>query len=179
MQLKEINRNKITEHKRRLEKHKKVIESDVSNSNVPSSNSNMAVVPSAVRLVRSPTAGARATVGVSRLAASSASLRLAQQTQSAMLSKEVMTQEKTANDNGVIKKKIAKKKIIDKKAMNDRHKAIAEKLMDDVREGNINIGRNLKEYPEESKVVITKEERADRFKRLHTMVQDMIKKRNE
>jgi hypothetical protein len=136
MQLKEINRNKITEHKRRLEKHKKVIESDVSNSNVLSSNSNM-------------------------------------------LSKEVMTQEKTANDNGVIKKKIAKKKIIDKKAMNDRHKAIAEKLMDDVREGNINIGRNLKEYPEESKVVITKEERADRFKRLHTMVQDMIKKRNE
>lgn len=129
MQLKEIDRNKIAEHKIRLKKHKKAIENDVSNSNV--------------------------------------------------LSKEVMTQEKTVNDNGVIKKKTAKKKIIDKKAMNDRHKAIAEKLMDDVREGNINIGRNLKEYPEESKVVITKEERADRFKRLHTMVQDMMKKRNE
>ena len=65
MQLKEIDRNKIAEHKIRLKKHKKAIESDVSNSN--------------------------------------------------MLSKEVMTQEKTANDNGVTKKKTAKKKIINKK----------------------------------------------------------------
>ena len=157
MQLKEIDRNKITEHKKRLDKHKKAIESDVSNS-------NMAVVPSAVRLVRSPTAGAS---------------RLTQQTQSVILSKEVMTQEKTVNDNGVTKKRTTKKKIIDKKAMNERHKVIAEKLMDDVHKGNINIGRNIKEYPEESKIVITKEERAERFKRLHAMVQEMMNKSNE
>jgi len=52
--------------------------------------------------------------------------------------------------------------------------------MDNARKGNINIGyHSLKEYPEESKVVITKEERADRFKRLHTKIQEILKKQNE
>jgi hypothetical protein len=94
--------------------------------------------------------------------------------------KEVITQEKTAKENLAIKKKTTKKKVVDKKAMREKQKAVAEKIMDDVRQGNINIEKNLlEEEPEESKVVITKEERAERFKRLHAMVQEMMKKRNE
>ncbi len=99
-------------------------------------------------------------------------------TNSKMLSKDVTTQEKTAKNNLVIKKK-TKKKIIDKKAINERHKAITEKLMNDVSKGKISIGYNPREYPEESKVVITKEERAERFKRLRAMMQEMMKKQNE
>lgn len=129
MQLKEINRKEIIEHKKRLEKHKKAIESDVSNSN--------------------------------------------------MLSKEVMTQKKTAKENGATKKKTIKKRIIDKKAMKEKQKAIAEKVMDDVHKGKINLEKNyLEEKPEEPKTVITKEERAKRFKRLHAIAQDMMKKWN-
>jgi hypothetical protein len=97
-----------------------------------------------------------------------------------MLSEEVIIQEKTANENIAIKKKVIKKKKIDKKAMREKQNAAAEKVMDDARKGNINIEKNLiEEEPEESKVVITKEERAERFKRLHAMVQDMMKKQNE
>lgn len=129
MQLKEINRDEIIEHKKRLEKHKKAIESDVSNSN--------------------------------------------------MLLKEVMTQKKTAKENGATKKKTIKKRIIDKKAMKEKQKAIAEKVMDDVHKGKINLEKNyLEEKPEEPKTVITKEERAKRFKRLHAIAQDMMKKWN-
>lgn len=94
--------------------------------------------------------------------------------------KEVATQEKTVKDNDATKKKTIKKRIIDKKAMKERQKVIAEKLMDDARKGKINIGYNsLEEYPEESKVVIIKDERAERFKRLHAIAQDMMKKWNE
>lgn len=129
MQLKDINRNEIIEHKRRLEKQKKAIESDV---------------------------------------------------------KEVTAQEKTADDNGrlikkkIIKKRIIKKRIIDKKAIKKKQKAVAEKIMDDASKGKINIEKDsLEEEPEEPKVVITKGERAERFKRLHAIAQDMMKKWNE
>lgn len=97
-----------------------------------------------------------------------------------MLSKEVTTQEKTANENGAIKKKTIKKRIVDKKALKEKQKAVTEKVMDDAREGKINIEKDsLEEEPEKSKAVITKEERAERFKRLHTIAQDMMKKWNE
>jgi len=130
MQLKEINRNEIIEHKKRLEKHKKAIESDVSNSN--------------------------------------------------MLVKEVTVQEKTADDNDVIKKKATKKRTKDKKAIREKQRVIAEKAMNNALKRNIDIEENLlKEEPEESKIVITKEERAERFKRLHAIAQDLMKKRNE
>lgn len=83
-------------------------------------------------------------------------------------------------ENIATKKKVTKKRVIDKKAMKERHKAIAEKVMDDALKGKADIEKNsLKEEREESTTVITKEERAKRFKRLHAMVQDMIKKRNE
>lgn len=127
MQLKEINRDKIIERKRRLERHKKAIEEDT---------------------------------------------------------KEVTTQEKTVNDNVTIKdnivtkKKAIKKRVIDKKAIKERHKAVAEKVMDDILKGNISIEKNYPEEEKEPKVVITKEERAERFKRLHAIAQDMMNKWN-
>jgi hypothetical protein len=129
MQLKEINRDKIVERKKRVEKHKKAIESDIPNSN--------------------------------------------------MLSKDVATQEKAANDSDVIKKK-TKKRIIDKKTMKEKQKAVSEKVMEDARKEKIDLeDYALEKEPEEPKVVITKEERAERFKRLNAMVQDMMKKQNE
>ena len=175
MQLKEIDRNKIAEHKIRLKKHKKAIESDVSNS-------NMAVVPSAVRLARSPTAGASPrSTSDSELGrgASGASLQLTDQTPSALLSKEVKKKKKTVKDNLTIKKKATKKRIVDKKALKEKQKAVAEKVMDDAREGNINIEKDSLEEEGGPKVVISKEERAERFKRLHAIAQGMMKKWNE
>lgn len=105
--------------------------------------------------------------------------RLAQQTPSAPLSKEVTTQEKTVKDNLTIKKKTTKKRIVDKKALKEKQKAVAEKVMDDAREGNINIEKDSLEEEGGSKVVISKEERAERFKRLHAIAQGMMKKWNE
>ena len=120
MQLKEIDRNKIIEHKKRLEKHKKAIKSNI---------------------------------------------------------EEVVTREQTAKENLAIK---IKKKAITKKAFKERQKVVAEKVMDDARKGKITIEKDsLEEEPEEPKVTITKEERAERFKRLHTIAQDMMKKWNE
>ncbi len=96
-----------------------------------------------------------------------------------MLSKDVITQEKTAKENLTIKKNVSKKKAIDKKAFKEKHKTASEKIMDDARKGNINIEKDsLEEEPEEPKSIITKEERAERFKRLHAMVQDMMKNSN-
>lgn len=86
--------------------------------------------------------------------------------------KEVITQEKTTKENLAIKKRTIKKRVIDKKARKDKQKAIAEKAMDDVE-------KNYLEEEEKSKVVVTKEERAERFKRLHAIAQDTIKKWNE
>lgn len=116
-----MDRNKIIEHKRRLDKHKKTI-GDIKEG--------------------------------------------------------VTAQEKTV-DNGTIKKKTTKKRVIDKKAIKKKQQAIAEKAMENARKEDINIEDDSLEEREETKVTITKEERAERFKRLHTMVQDMMKKRNE
>lgn len=96
-----------------------------------------------------------------------------------MLSKEVTTQEKTTKENLAIKKKTTKKRIIDKKALKEKQKAVAEKVMDDAREGKINIEKDSLEEEGESKAVISKEERAERFKRLHAIAQGMMKKWNE
>lgn len=166
MQLKEKNRNEIVGHKKRLDIHKKAIESDVSNSNMLSSNSNMAV-------------GANPQPASAGLCKLTKSARLVQQTQSVMPSKEVTTQEKTVKDNLTTKKKTTKKRIVDKKALKEKQKAVAEKVMDDAREGKINIEKDSLEEERESKVVISKEERAERFKRLHAIAQGMMKKWNE
>lgn len=94
--------------------------------------------------------------------------------------KDMTTQEKTANDNDGIKKKAIKKRTKDKKAIKEKQRVVAEKAMNNASKRNIDIEENLpEEEPEESKIVITKEERAERFKRLHTIAQDLMKKRNE
>jgi hypothetical protein len=130
MRLKEVNKNEIIDHKKRLEKHKKAIESDVSNSN--------------------------------------------------MLSKEVTTQEKTVNDSDTTKKKTIKKSATAKKVRKDKQKIIEEKAMDDALKEKVNIEKDyLEEEPKEQKVVITKEERAERFKRLNAIAQEMTKKWNK
>lgn len=81
--------------------------------------------------------------------------------------KDKATQEKTA------KKNIVTKKRADRKAIKERQKAVTEKAMEDAHKGNID------SLEEGSKVAITKEERAKRFKTLHAVAQDMIKKWNE
>ncbi len=111
MQQKEIDRNELVEHKKRLEKHKKAIESN-----------------------------------------------------------EMNTQKKEAT----IKKKATKK------AFKEKQQVAAKKAMEKALKGDIDTEEStIEEEPKESQVVITKEERAERFKRLHAMVQDMMKKQNE
>jgi len=133
-QLKEINRNEIVEHKKRVEKRKKAIESDV---------------------------------------------------------KEVMFQEetvkesdtikkKTVKENDTIKKKTVKKSVADKKVIRDKQKAISEEAMGNAQKKKINIEKSShEEGSEEPKVVITKEERAERFKKLNAIAQEMTKKWNK
>lgn len=92
--------------------------------------------------------------------------------------KEMTTREKIIIDgDSTIKKKITRKKAIDKKAMKEKQKIISEKAMDSAH----NIYTVTAENPHEgdSRVIITKEERAERFKRLHAIAQDMINKKSE
>ena len=91
---------------------------------------------------------------------------------------KVTIREKTTKERIAIRKEVTKKKAIYKKAMNDKRKIASEKIMDDTNKEKINIGKNSEEEPEElkeSKVAITDEERAERFKRLHTIAEDMMK----
>lgn len=91
--------------------------------------------------------------------------------------KEVTTRKKATSRDGITKKKTIRKKTIDKKALREKQKIIDEKAMGSAR----NIGPDIEENPreEDSKVIITKEERAERFKRLHAMVKDMMNKMGE
>lgn len=94
--------------------------------------------------------------------------------------KEVTTQEKTVGNNDTIKeetvkKKTVKKSVAYKKAKRDKQKIISEEAMNNVNKGKAKIA----ELPEESKVTITKEERAERFKRLNALARDMTKKWNK
>ncbi len=79
-------------------------------------------------------------------------------------------------DNLATKKKVTKKRIIDKKAIKERQKTIPEKVMEEHdHEGKI----EKSSEEEETKIIITKEERAERFKRLHAMVLDMTQKQKD
>lgn len=88
--------------------------------------------------------------------------------------KDVETKEKTTKDEGVRKKKVTTKRKIDNKAIKEKQKAIAKKALEKIHEGHIDDKENL--LSGESKVIITKEERAERFKRLNAMVKNMMKK---
>ena len=83
------------------------------------------------------------------------------------------------NNNGIQKKKVTKKRKIDKKAIREKQRTIAEKAMENAHKKNYIEDDSFDDSFEEERektVVITKEERAKRFKRLHIMVQDIMKK---
>lgn len=94
--------------------------------------------------------------------------------------KGATTKEKIAKDSGTIKKKSVKKSVADKKARKDKQKAISEEAMGNAQKKNINIEKSsLGEGPEESKAIITKEERAERFKKLNAIAREMTKNWNK
>jgi hypothetical protein len=77
-------------------------------------------------------------------------------------------------EKGNNKRKTVKKNVV-KKAEKDKQKIIEDNVDDNV-QGKIDKSDHIEE---ESNVTITKEERAERFKRLHAIAQDMIKKWNK